>query len=293
MRITQSMIARNVIQSMNKSRENLNSIQVAISSGKNIQSPSSDPIDFSRNMRFRTAISKNDRYLRTINNSEGWLRTTSSTLTQIYEQIASAKEIAIQGADESNSSESRLAMATKINGVLDELTILGNMTYLNKYLFSGTETQGDVPFTRVGDAVSYNGDTGRITRRITYNHSVSININGQQLLDTNMYTAIANLKDALENNDSDAISNLIADLTDAADNVLILSTAIGSIENQTEFAKQRLETANLNLSSFLSQSEDVNMAEAITKYNAEELSYRAALQSASDVIQLNLMQFLK
>lgn len=293
MRITQSMIARNVIQSMNKSRENLNSIQVAISSGKNIQSPSSDPIDFSRNMRFRTAISKNDRYLRTINNSEGWLRTTSSTLTQIYEQIASAKEIAIQGADDSNSSESRLAMATKINGVLDELTILGNMTYLNKYLFSGTETQGDVPFTRVGDAVSYNGDTGRITRRITDNHSVSININGQQLLDTNMYTAIANLKDALENNDSDAISNLIADLTDAADNVLILSTAIGSIENQTEFAKQRLETANLNLSSFLSQSEDVNMAEAITKYNAEELSYRAALQSASDVIQLNLMQFLK
>ena len=293
MRITQSMIARNVIQSMNKSRENLNSIQVAISSGKNIQSPSSDPIDFSRNMRFRTAISKNDRYLRTINNSEGWLRTTSSTLTQIYEQIASAKEIAIQGADDSNSSESRLAMATKINGVLDELTILGNMTYLNKYLFSGTETQGDVPFTRVGDAVSYNGDTGRITRRITDNHSVSININGQQLLDTNMYTAIANLKDALENNDSDAISNSIADLTDAADNVLILSTAIGSIENQTEFAKQRLETANLNLSSFLSQSEDVNMAEAITKYNAEELSYRAALQSASDVIQLNLMQFLK
>ncbi len=293
MRITQSMIARNVIQSMNKSRGNLNSIQVAISSGKNIQSPSSDPIDFSRNMRFRTAISKNDRYLRTINNSEGWLRTTSSTLTQIYEQIASAKEIAIQGADDSNSSESRLAMATKINGVLDELTILGNMAYLNKYLFSGTETQGDVPFTRVGDAVSYNGDTGRITRRITDNHSVSININGQQLLDTNMYTAIANLKDALENNDSDAISNSIADLTDAADNVLILSTAIGSIENQTEFAKQRLETANLNLSSFLSQSEDVNMAEAITKYNAEELSYRAALQSASDVIQLNLMQFLK
>ncbi len=293
MRITQSMIARNVIYSMNQNRENLSTLQTAIASGKDIKSPSSDPIDFSRNMRFKTAMAKNDQYLRTINNSEGWLQTTSSTLTQIYDQISAAKEIAIQGADDSNSSESRLAMATKINGILDELTILGNMTYLDKYLFSGTETQGDMPFSRVGDTISYNGDIGRITRRITDNHSVSININGQQLLDTNMYAAVADLKDALATNDADEISNSIAELTNGADGVLILSTAIGSIENQIEFARQRLETANLNLSSFLSQSEDVDMAEAITKYNAEELSYQAALQSASDIIQLNLMQFLK
>ena len=293
MRITQSMIARNVIQNMNKSRENLNSIQVAISSGKNIQNPSNDPIDFSRNMRFRTAISKNKQYMRAINESDGWLKATASTITQIYTQVSEAQEIAIQGADDSNSSESRSALAAKINGIFEELITLGNMTHLDKYLFSGTKTQGNVPFTRTGNSISYNGDTGRLARRINVNNTVSININGQQLMDTNMYTAVANLKVALDNNDGDAIRNTIAELSAAAGKVLVLSTAIGSIENQTEFAKQRLEIANLNLASFLSQSEDVDMAEAITKYNAEELSYRAALQSASDIIQINLMQFLK
>ncbi|MFH1851432.1 MAG: flagellar hook-associated protein FlgL [Candidatus Neomarinimicrobiota bacterium] len=293
MRVTQSMIARNIIQSMNQSRENLNTLQVAMSTGKEIQRPSNDPVDFTRNSRFRTAISNNEQYLRTINDSEGWLTTTTDTLDQFYQQLEAAKELATQGADESNSAESRAAMAIKVNGIIDEMVSLVNTTYMDKFLFGGTATQDDLPFDRIGDTISYNGNSGNITRRITENHSVAININGQQLLDSTAFTAAADLKTALETNDAAAVRDSITALRSAADNTLILLTSVGSISNQIEFARQRLETANLNLTSILSQNEDVDMAEAITLYNAEEISYQAALQSASNVMELNLMQFLK
>jgi len=293
MRVTQSMIARNIISNLSQNRENLNKIQTAISTGKEFRTPSSDPVEFSRNIRFRTAISDNNQYLKTITDADSWLSATSSILNQMYEQIEDAKEISIQGADESNSATVRSAMAIQINGIIDELFSLSNSNYIDKHLFSGTETQGDVPFSWVGDTITYNGDTGRITRRITKNHSISININGQQLMDSNMFTAVAGLKAALETNDVDAVRNSISELSTASQNMISLTTSIGSIENQIAFTQQRLETANLNLSSLLSKSEDVDMTKVITQYNAEELSYRAALQSASNVMQLNLMQFLK
>ena len=293
MRVTQSMIARNIISNLSQNRENLHNIQTAISSGKEFRTPSSDPVEFSRNIRFRNAISDNNQYLKTINDADSWLSATSSILNQMYEQIEDAKEISIQGADESNSASLRSAMAIQINGIIDELFSLSNSTHIDKQLFAGTETKGDLPFSWVGDTITYNGDTGRITRRITKNHSISININGQQLMDSNMFTAVAGLKTALETNDADAVRNSISELSTASQNMISLTTAIGSIENQIAFNQQRLETANLNLSSLLSKSEDVDMTKVITQYNTEELSYRAALQSASNVMQLNLMQFIK
>ncbi|MCK4448640.1 MAG: flagellar hook-associated protein 3, partial [Candidatus Marinimicrobia bacterium] len=71
-----------------------------------------------------------------------------------------------------------------------------------------------------------------------------------------------------------------------------LTSATGSIRNQLTMTEQRLDTANMNLRSYLSQTEDVDLAKAITEYNAEEMTYKAALQVTSDAIHLNLMEFI-
>ena len=68
-----------------------------------------------------------------------------------------------------------------------------------------------------------------------------------------------------------------------------ISTSLGYKENQIYLSQNRLDTANMNLSSLLSETEDVDLAEAITVYNSQEIAYRAAMQTAADVLKLNIM----
>ncbi|MBN4081105.1 flagellar hook-associated protein 3, partial [Caldithrix abyssi] len=101
------------------------------------------------------------------------------------------------------------------------------------------------------------------------------------------------LRDALNADNTTAIETSISALDTAGKNLLNLSTGMGSIQNRVSLAQDRIEMANMNLSIYLSQIEDVDMAEAITQYNAQEMAYRAALQSGSKAILLNIMDFLR
>ena len=70
-------------------------------------------------------------------------------------------------------------------------------------------------------------------------------------------------------------------------------SAEGSLMGQLDLTQNRLETTNINLESNLSQTEDTDMLDAIIRYNQEELSYKAALQTTSGTLQLNLLDYLK
>ena len=108
-----------------------------------------------------------------------------------------------------------------------------------------------------------------------------------------MFSSLVNLKDALSNGDTDSIQSSINEINSASEQLFSLTSAIGSVKNQLTMTEQRLDTANMNLQSYLSQTEDVDLSKAITEYNAEEMTYKAALQTMSDAIHLNILEFIR
>ncbi len=292
MRITQSIITRSLLQNVNRSRENMNKHQTAIASGKEVRNSSNDPVRFARASRFRKTISRNEQYLKNINDANGWLDTTTSLLDNISSTMIDAKEIAIQAADESNNAEIRTIFSDKIDSVINDTINLANSTYLGKYVFSGTNTLGDKPFSYDGGTVTYNGNSQNIDRRIAENYNVSINITGSQLEDTDLFSSLIELRNALSSNNTTDIQSSIEDISSASEELFSLTSALGSVKNQLTMTEKRLDTANMNLRSYLSQTEDVDLSKAITEYNAEEMAYKAALSTTSDAIQLNLLEFI-
>jgi len=293
MRITQSIIMRSLLQNVNSSKENINKHQTAIATGKEVRNSSSNPVRFARASRFRKTISRNEQYLKNINDAKGWLDTTTSLLDDISSTMIDAKEIAIQAADESNNAEDRSMFADKIDSVINDIINLANSTYLGKYVFGGTNTLGDKPFSYDGVTVTYNGNSQNINRRIAENYNVSINITGSQLEDTNLFSSLVDLRDALNSNDTTSIQSSIENLSSTSEELFSLTSALGSVKNQLTMTEKRLDTANMNLSSYLSQTEDVDLSKAITEYNAEEMTYKAALSTTSDAIHLNLLEFIR
>ncbi|MCF7885854.1 MAG: flagellar hook-associated protein FlgL [Candidatus Marinimicrobia bacterium] len=294
MRITDSMIARNLLENIQKNQEGMYETQETVSTGKKIREPSDNPVGFSKSSRFRKTISQNKQYLNALKYSEGWIQSTSGTLDQMHNRILDAKDIALKASDLSaDDDNSRSTMADQIDDVVQELVSLGNSTHLDKYLFAGTKTKGSKPFSYDGEEVQYNGNSEGIYRRVADNFNVAINIEGSEFKNQEIFNSLIDLKEALENNDSEAINNSIDTIQNAADQILSMNTAVGSLNNQLETTKQRLETTNLNLQSYLSDTEDTDMAEAISQYNNQEMAYKAALQTTSDALNLNILNFIR
>ncbi|MBT7790615.1 MAG: flagellar hook-associated protein 3, partial [Calditrichaeota bacterium] len=159
---------------------------------------------------------------------------------------------------------------------------------------SGTDTRREnETFTYDNASVTYNGNENGITRRIAENQRANINIHGGQLIDSGMFESLINLRDALSDDDTEGIQNSIESLEDTSKSLLALSSGIGSVKNRIKMVEERLETANVNIASYLSQTVDADLAETITQYNAEEMAYHAALQTTSKALQLNLLDFLR
>ncbi len=287
------MITNSLLSSINRNKERLHAIQQTITTGKEIDRASKDPVRFARAARFRKHLGLNEQYLKNILDAKSWIETTSASLDGLYDRVLSLKDRAIRASDESLSTGQRENLANEVNSMIEEILSSVNETYLGKNLFAGTKTKTDESFSFDGTTVTYNGNTGAINRKITEHLTVNVNVTGQDIMDTNLFTAALILKSGLENDNTEAINTAIESLDTALNNVVSLNSSVGSIQNQISLAEDRLQTANMNLSSYLSETEDVDMAEAITKYNAEEMAYRVALQSAAKVMNLNLMDFLK
>lgn len=292
MRVTQSMITRSLLQSINTLRQSMDTIQSSIASGKQVVKASDDPEKYLQGTRFRHAISRNDQYLKNIDSAKSWINETLTSLDDLRNYIMNGKEIGIQGADISNSG-TRATLADNVNQIIEDVVATTNKSYLGRNMFAGTYTQGVTPFEFDGTSVTYNGNSTSMTRQIGEALNVEINVSGTQLESTGMFSALIDLRDALQDGDTAGIQSALGDLDDAADGVNALSTALGAITNQLDLSKQHLEAANVNLKGYLSKVEDVDMAEAMTKYNNREIAYQAALMTTSRAMQLNIMEFIK
>ena len=70
---------------------------------------------------------------------------------------------------------------------------------------------------------------------------------------------------------------------------------IASLSDNLEARDDVLETniTNMNLASYISSLEDVDMAEAVLKYNSEEMAYKAALQSTGNIMTTSLLDYIR
>ena len=304
MRISENMMTNSILKSINSSKSRMNNIQKQLSSGKKIFESSDDPFAFAKSARFKAIIEKNEQYLRSINMSLGYVESTQTHLDDINDIIQSAKEKATQGADESMNEENRIAISKEISGLLIQLESYANGDFDGDYLFNGNMVN-EKPYelelnpNDSEDVLSIailpeSLNVEEITKKFGEHLNIQINLSGDDIDKINdVFSTLLNLKSALENNNTDLISEQIDILDDNSTEILKLSTKIGDIFNRITLAEQQLTLKNMNLASYVSSLEDVDMAEAVLKYNSEEIAYKAALQSTGNIMKTSLLDYIR
>ena len=123
--------------------------------------------------------------------------------------------------------------------------------------------------------------------------SVTINADAQQLF-TTLYTTLDQLKTNLEGGSAATISDV--SIKAVQDGISLLNNTRGdvgtrakSVESFQNDHSRRIE----ELTSSISNLEDVDLSQAIMEYKSAETAYQASLQVMSQGFGLSLLNYLK
>jgi flagellar hook-associated protein 3 FlgL len=297
------MLINNMMQSLSSNLLRTQKYFNQLATGKKISLPSDDPIVASKALKLRTDVSEIAQYKRNTDDATAWMDITEATMSQMTELVHRMKEITNQAANGTNTDEDLLKIREEASELRSQLISLGNATYAGRYIFSGYKT--DMPLLNDDGTYNINVDNSEQIRfEIGIGDDININVPGSDLFNRTIAGATAGGKSefvdtfdkvisAMESDDKDQLTALLADLDDELGNLLRVRAGLGARMNRVELTANRLEDDNVNFTKLMSKNEDVDIAESIMRLQNEENVYRASLATGARVIQPSLVDFLK
>ncbi len=294
MRISTRMLSDTLINNLQANLQRLEQTQNELSSGKRLRKPSDDPAAVGRALIYRTDLATGTQYLSTIQSSLDWLNANETALASMTENLQRVRELAVQGGNDTLDQNGMADIAAEVDQLLQHMVSLGNADLRGQRLFAGLKTDAN-PFTlNAGPptTVTYNGDAGQMVREIDRGVTVTINIPGSTFLPA-AFTALTNLRDHLRAADSAAVRADISSVDAALGGVLAARGNVGALTNRVQAAQDRQEGLNAEIQKLLSNVEDTDFTDAITRAAAQENVYKAALGVGAKAIQSSLLDYLR
>jgi flagellar hook-associated protein 3 FlgL len=302
MRVTEAMTSRSILQDLNNSRTKLNTLQREISSGHSITKPSDDPFGTGRTLQLSGELEGFKQFKSNVDDGTGWVTATETALSRITETVQRARELLVQGGNDSNGQVAREGIAAEIEALTEAVKQEANVTYDGRFIFSGTETETRPYELGAGD--EFSGNEGTIVRVIGSGVELPINVNIQSLLgegagaeDDKLLDVLRNIATDLRGGSAENAENLrntdISRLDENLDELTRTRAVVGATTNRLTTAGTRLEELEEASMTQLSDVYNTDMPEAIVEYSTQKTAYETALRAASSIIQPSLMDFLK
>lgn len=177
MRTTLSGYYRNLQFDQSKTASRLFDVNKQISSGQKIQYAYSDTSTFTDTMRLDNEVTTLSQVKQNAQRALQFSTNTDDTMVNMTEILETMKVKLIAGANDTNSSSSRKAIALELRGLEKNFLSLANTSVDGKYLFSGTEVR-----TKPIDINGvYQGNDGDLNAFIGSGVDQKYNINGADL----------------------------------------------------------------------------------------------------------------
>lgn len=140
MRVTNSMMVRDMLWNANKNLVSMSERQRELSTGKRIHKPSDDPVGTTLLLKYKTDIAEAEQYKKNIQDGLGWMEVTESSLMSVKELLQRIRELTVRGANGTNTVDDVKKIKSEVDQLTEELLVLGNSTNAGRYIFSGLQT---------------------------------------------------------------------------------------------------------------------------------------------------------
>lgn len=301
MRVTEGMTSRSVLTDLGSARTRLSSLEREISSTKRISKPSDDPFGTGRTLQLTSELEGFKQYKANVDDGTGWVTATEASLSHITETLQRARELLVQGGNDSNGQVAREGIASEIEALTEAVKQEADATYDGRFIFSGTETETR-PY-ELGANDEFSGNEGSINRVIGTGVELPINVNIKEILgegnaagDNKLLDVLRDIATDLRGGTEENAENLrgtdLSRLSENLDELTRVRAVVGATTNRLSTAGTRLEELEEASLAQLSAVRDTDMPEAIVEYTTQQTAYETALRAAANIIQPSLLNFL-
>ena len=317
MRVATSTAYSQGVTSMNTQNFKLNKTMLQLSTGKRIVTPQDDPVGAARVLGLNQAKSRTEQFQDNINTLKSSLQIEETALGGIVNTLQRVRELTIQANNDTYDATQRAVIALEIQEHFEAITAFANTTNGNgEFLFGGFNNR-DVPFENVGGTVHYNGDQGQQLLQISATRQVASGDNG---FDTFMnlrgsdngnitssdpmsvFAIVKELEVVLSSNAGsptataesfhDSMSRIIGNIDVALGQIVDAQAAIGARLNAVESQENVNEDYLVQLATTLSDTQDLDYNEAISRLEQEQIGLQASQQTFTKIQGLSLFDFL-
>jgi flagellar hook-associated protein 3 FlgL len=307
-RITQSTVVQQFLYNLQQNEQGILTTEQQLSSGKRILLPEDDPGGAAVAMQEQAAIDGTGQYLANDQSAQSWISATGSALQAAGSILQQAKSLALQAGSPASDVP---AIIQSLSGLEDQLLTVANSQFNGEYLFAGTAVTGlstvvagttvTTPYAAFTTTAmwgttptamttfAYAGNGGALTREIGPSVHMQVNMQGSVFLQAlnDLSTMIWNLQNggSLGAND---LANVQSDL--AA--IQTAQAVTGSWQQRLTQNTQTLQALQLNLKTWLSDTQDVDVASAIVNLQQEQDALQQALGVGAMLQQTTLLNYL-
>lgn len=157
MRVTNNMITRNYLKSLNTNLKSMNASMQRIHSGRRFTKISENLSDGARALRVRDQLSDCNEQKALIRDAIGWTKNADTHLSSLNDMVIKINSEKIMKAKSGKSEQERKVIGTEIGDLKNQMVQILNSKYAGRNIF-GSSNNADNPFTVNDDGdLVYNG----------------------------------------------------------------------------------------------------------------------------------------
>jgi flagellar hook-associated protein 3 FlgL len=297
-RVTGNSIGMSVLRANQQTLARMANYQEQLATSRKLNRISDDPVAAKQALRYRAEGFQVGKYLDNIDKASAFLTATDASLSQMSQLLDQAKSLAVQGANGTQDAASRKTLAASVDSLLSRMVDLSNTVHDGRFLFGGTSTvQTQPPFARnaTDTGVDYTGNLDSFSVQIGPESTVQVNTDGFSLFkgQADVFGMLYDLRQALTDNDADTVNDLLTGIDGVQVQVNAINGSMGGRLQRLELARNQLEVTKVNLGELVSQAEDADMTDVISRMRLTQTALEAGLQSGARVMQTTLLEFLR
>ena len=306
MKVSTSMFFDNASKQLGSIQSSLAKTQTQLSTGKQINKPSDAPDKSSLITRLQSEMTRQASYQSNLNAVNVRLQAEDTALRNTSNVMYRFKELAVQAANDTLSTADRNTLSFEMIQLREQILSMANSQDSNgNYLFAGSRV-AQQPFGEDAKGrVVYQGDQSRMLVPVGDNRQMNLNIPGSDVfvrlvrddgkgnkIGVGFFQALSDMVDAVKNTDRPNIQRGIKELDRMQQGISDASAQLGTDMNVVDSQGGVLDEITLRLKTTLSDVQDLDYTEAITKMNKDQLALESAQSTFAKISKLSLFNYI-
>ena len=306
MKVSTSLFFERASTQLGNVQGSLAKTQEQLSTGKQITKPSDEPDKASTVTRLESEMARQKSYQETLTTVQTRLTSQETSLRNVSDVLIRIKELTVQAANDTVSSADRKAIGLEIIGLRDQLLSQANAQDTNgNFLFAGSRSTQSPYALDANGHITYQGDQSRMKVQVGDNRRMNANTPGSDVflrvirddgkgnqVGVNFFEALKDLSDAIINGLPKDMDRGLGEIDILQQGISNATAQIGSDMSVVDMQISVLDETTLRLKSTLSDVQDLDYTEAITRMNKDQLALEAAQSTFAKIAKLTLFNYI-